>query len=73
MFALAFIYPGELIEVAHFASHLHRNFGRIKTRDTPYSAFAGEGSRGERLFADAIRANYTHAGNDCPSEDSTIL
>ena len=38
--ALALLHPGQFVEVRYLAGDLHRNFGRIKTRDASNSALS---------------------------------
>jgi len=64
MFPLASLHPCELVEIGNLSCDVNREMGGIKARNALYAGLAGEHGAAEGLFAEAIRADDTHSGDD---------
>jgi len=62
--ALARVYPGQFIELGDLSGNLDRKGRRIETGDALDARLAIENGAAEIDAADAVRTDYTKAGDD---------
>ena len=72
MFALARVDPGQFVEFRNFAGNVHRQVGRIETRNAFDAGFARKNGAAKSFFAHAIRADDAHSGDHYAREHSSL-
>jgi hypothetical protein len=64
MLALVRVNPCQLVKAGDLTGDLHRKLAGIEARNASHAAATGQHSAAKHVIADAVRTDYTHAGDD---------
>src|SRR5262249_33593180 len=64
MFAFSRVNPRQFIKFGNLAGDMNKQVRGVETRDSLYARLAGEYCAAEDIFANSIRADSAHSGDD---------